>query len=66
MHSSQCFVSTHSEGSESLLFILDLQQEIFFLHLDVQTRIQPFSFQSLYEGALEFETFTTATRKLQS
>ena len=31
-------------------------------HLDVQTRIQPFSVQSLQEGVLEFEVFTTSTR----
>ena len=36
-----------------------------FLYLDVQTRIQPFSVQSLHEGVLEFEIFTTATRKLR-
>ena len=37
-----------------------------FLRLNVQTRIhQPFSVQSFHEGVLEFEMFTTATRKLR-
>ena len=36
-----------------------------FLHLDVQTRIQPFSVLSLHEGVWEFEKFTTATKKLR-
>ena len=36
-----------------------------FSHLDVETRIQPFSVESLHEGVLEFEIFTTATRKLR-
>ena len=34
------------------------------IHFNVQTRIQPFSFQSLHEEALKIKIFTTATRKL--
>ena len=37
-----------------------------FLHLDVQTRIQIFYVQSLEEGVLEFELFTTHTRLLRA
>ena len=36
-----------------------------FKQLDVQTRIQTFSVQSLQEGVLEFEIFTTDTRMLR-
>ena len=36
-----------------------------FLHLDVQTRFQPFSIQSLHERVLEFEVLTIVTRKLR-
>ena len=42
-----------------LLSILRRQQE---KQLDVQTRIWPFSVQSLQERVMEFEIFTTDTR----
>ena len=45
MHGLQCFSSAESDGSESLLFILCLKQDTFFLRFNFQKRIQPFFVQ---------------------
>ena len=65
MHGLQSFSSTDSDGMESLLFILSLNQEIFISPFYFQNKIQPFSVQPWQEWILELKSFTTDTRRLK-
>ena len=59
VHGSQSFVSTHSEESDSLLFILCLQQQ----KLLTSAFLKENSAISLEECVLVFQVFTTAVRR---
>ena len=60
VHDLQSFVVTHSEESDSLLFILCLQQMLL-----TSAFLKDNSAISLEEWVLVFKVFTTATRKLR-
>ena len=62
VHSLQSFISTHSEESDSLLFVLCLHLQI----LVTSAILKENSAISLEERVLVFTVFTIATRKLKS